>query len=244
MIVLASAPVHDKGKSYNSGTFNRQRTIPRLCCSRDARLLTVIPDPRHKKNADSIGISRPRSTGRSLLGLLTRLSCACALLRAAERGVAGHCRPSGRRPYAPDWPTPRNPVVTPITVLRGHANDQLLDLSLDPRLPGLRRAVEPSNLRATSSVPGQDGVRPGYIRHLGENLAARSMTDLAKRGSPGVRELEPPLQLGIQDAIFSRQIFLPRQQLQVHYPRDVGEDARSIHSSSISRFAIDGPQKS
>jgi hypothetical protein len=157
MIVLASAPVHDKGKSYNSGTFDRQRTIPRLCCSRDARLLTVIPDPRHKKNADSIGISRPRSTGRSLLGLLTRLSCACALLRAAERGVAGHCRPSGRRPYAPDWPTPRNPVATPITVLRGHANDQLLDLSLDPRPAGA------SSGRRTIELAGdQLGTRPRW----------------------------------------------------------------------------------
>jgi hypothetical protein len=28
---------------------------------------------------------------------------------------------------------PRNPVIAPITVLLGHANDQLLDFSLDPR---------------------------------------------------------------------------------------------------------------
>jgi hypothetical protein len=36
------------------------------------------------------------------------------------------------------------------------------------------------------------------------------MTDLAERGSLGVRELEPPLQLGLQDAIFGGQIFNPR----------------------------------
>jgi hypothetical protein len=77
-----------------------------------------------------------------------------------------------------------------------------------------------------------DGVRPGDIGHLAENLAAQSMTDLAERGSLGVRELQPPLQLGLQDAIFGGQIFNPRQQLLVHHPRDEGQNARPIHSSS------------
>ena len=39
------------------------------------------------------------------------------------------------------------------------------------------------------------------------------MTDLAERGSLGVRELQPPFQLSLQDAIFRGQIFGPRQQL-------------------------------
>jgi len=36
---------------------------------------------------------------------------------------------------------------------------------------------------------------------------------LAERGSLGVRELQPPLQLGLQDAVFGGQIFVPSQQL-------------------------------
>src|SRR5262249_53144146 len=68
--------------------------------------------------------------------------------------------------------------------------------------------------------------------HLFKNLAAQSMTDLAERGSLGIRELEPPFQLGLQDPIFGGQIFVPRQQLLVHHPRDEGQDARPIHSSS------------
>ena len=56
------------------------------------------------------------------------------------------------------------------------------------------------------------------------------MTDLAERGSLGVRELQPPFQLGLQDAIFGGQIFDPRQQLLVHRPRDEGQNARPIHS--------------
>jgi hypothetical protein len=72
----------------------------------------------------------------------------------------------------------------------------------------------------------------GTFRKGVENLAAQSMTDLAERGSLGVRELQPPLQLGLQDAIFGGQIFNPRQQLLVHHPRDEGQNARPIHSSS------------
>src|SRR5262249_7994745 len=35
-----------------------------------------------------------------------------------------------------------------------------------------------------------------------------------------------------QEAIFGDQIFIPRQQLLVRHPRDEGQDARPIHSSS------------
>jgi hypothetical protein len=55
------------------------------------------------------------------------------------------------------------------------------------------------------------------------------MTNLPERGALGVRELEPPFQLGLQDAVFCGQIFIPRQQFLVHRPRDVGQDARPIH---------------
>src|SRR5271157_2181958 len=97
-----------------------------------------------------------------------------------------------------------------------------------------RPAGAPTSLRAIKlagdklAVPSQDGVRPRHIGHLGEDLAAQAMTDLGQCGSLGVRELQPPFQLGLQDPIFGDQIFAPRQQLLVH-----------IHSSSTaSRLAI------
>jgi len=40
-------------------------------------------------------------------------------------------------------------------------------------------------------------------------------------------ELQPPLRLGLQDAIFN-----PRQQLMVHRPRDEGQNALPNHLSS------------
>src|SRR6195256_3707121 len=128
---------------------------------------------------------------------------------------------------------PRNPVITPVTVLLGHAKDQLLNLSLDPRPAGAStglRAIECAGDEL--AVPGQDGVRLRHIGYLAENLAAQSMTDLAERGSLGVRELQLSFQLGLQDPIFGGQIFVPRQQLLVHHPCDEGQDARPMHSSS------------
>src|SRR5260370_36194053 len=131
------------------------------------------------------------------------VSCAGALVREAERDVAGHCRPFDRRPHTPDWPAPRNPVIAPITVLLGHANDQLLDFSLDPRPTGASRGFRAIEFAGDQlAVPGQDSVRPGHIGHLAENLAAQSMTDLTERGSLGVRESRPSFQLRPHDRGF------------------------------------------
>jgi hypothetical protein len=44
------------------------------------------------------------------------------------------------------------------------------------------------------------------------------MSDLAERGSLGVRELQSTIQLALQDAIFGGRIFVSRQQLLVHRP--------------------------
>src|SRR5262249_3841542 len=54
---------------------------------------------------------------------------------------------------------PRNPVITPVTVLLGHANDQLLDLSLDPRPARPATGLGPIEFAGNQlAVPGQDGV--------------------------------------------------------------------------------------
>ena len=80
------------------------------------------------------------------------------------------------------------------------------------------------------SIPGKDGVRPRDSRDLGKGLAAQAMTDLPEHGSLGVRELQSPIQLALQDAVFRGQIFVPRQQLLIHRPGNVGKDARPVHN--------------
>ena len=123
----------------------------------------------------------------------TRVSCACVLVPAADHDVAGRCRPLIADLVPQIGQRPHNPVIAPVTVLPRHANDQLVNFSLDLRPAGAStsfRAIEFAGHEV--AVPGQDGVRPGDIGHLAENLAAQSMTDLAERGSLGVRELQPP----------------------------------------------------
>src|SRR3979411_1808481 len=60
---------------------------------------------------------------------------------------------------------PRNPVITPVTVLLGHANDQLLNLPLNPRPAGAPTSLRAIKLAADKTVvPSQAGVRTGHIR--------------------------------------------------------------------------------
>jgi hypothetical protein len=69
---------------------------------------------------------------------------------------------------------PTNAVIAPVTVLLGQANDQPLDLLLDPRPAGAPTSFRAIKLAGDKlAVPGQDGVRPGDIGHLAENLAMR-----------------------------------------------------------------------
>ena len=128
---------------------------------------------------------------------------------------------------------PGNPVIAPVPVLAGHPNDQLLDLSPDPgpARTSTRRAIELA--RDKLAIPAQDGVRPGDGSDIGENPATQAMADLAERASLCVRELQTTFQLRLDDAVLGSQIFVPRQQLLVHRPCHVGQDARPIHNHPL-----------
>jgi hypothetical protein len=75
--------------------------------------------------------------------------------------------------------------------------------------------------------------RPGDGCDLGENLPTQAMTNLAERGSLDVREH----QSAFQDAVFGGQTFVSSQQLLVHRPCDVGQDARPIHNGLFAPIA-------
>src|ERR1017187_9021091 len=161
-----------------------------------------------------------------------RGSCACAPARAVDRGVAEHCRPFDPRPHAPDWPAPPRSDHSPGPILLGHANNQLLNFSVDPWPARGSTCPRPIELAGDEpSVPCQDGVRQGGRRHLAECLAAQSTANLAKLRSLRVRKLQPPLQLAPQNPVFSSQILIPQQQLMVHRPRNVGQDTCPLHES-------------
>src|SRR5262245_64610573 len=81
-----------------------------------------------------------------------------------------------------------NPVIAPVPVLAGHAQDQLLERALDPRSAQTStplRAIEFAGDKL--AVPSQDGVRLRNVRDLGKELAAQAMTDLAQRDTRRLR---------------------------------------------------------
>ena len=62
-----------------------------------------------------------------------------------------------------------------------------------------------------------------------------------------VREPQSPIQLALQDVVFRGQIFVPRQQLLIYRPGNVGKDVRPIHNGSLAPTvpecdAIDRPK--
>jgi hypothetical protein len=102
-------------------------------------------------------------------------------------------------------------------------------------LPGPRRAFGAIELTGDKlAAPGKDGVLPRDSRDLGKGLAAQAMTDLPEHSSLGVRELQSPIQPTLQDAVFRGQIFVPRQQLLIHRPGNVGKDVRPIHNGPLA----------
>src|SRR5215475_8259442 len=66
---------------------------------------------------------------------------------------------------------PRDAVVAPVLVLPRRANDQLLHLTLEPRSARTLTSLRAREFTGDQlAVPGQDRVRPGDRRDLGENL--------------------------------------------------------------------------
>jgi hypothetical protein len=59
---------------------------------------------------------------------------------------------------------PRNPVITPVTVLLGHANDQLLNLPLDPRPAGASTGLRAIEFAGHDSVDLRTLLRAGEGR--------------------------------------------------------------------------------
>src|SRR5262245_49578035 len=108
------------------------------------------------------------------------------------------------------------------------------------------RAIELA--RDEPLVPSQNGIRQSGSRYIAQCLAAQSTTNLAELRSLGVRELRPTLQLASQDLVLSGEMFIPQQQLLVHRPADVGQDACPLHelphfSRRFAMGTIDRPKK-
>jgi hypothetical protein len=80
-----------------------------------------------------------------------------------------------------------DPIIAPRPIFLGHADDQSLDFSVDPRSP--RYSTGSRSLEFASdapSVPCQDCFWPGDGRYFAQCLAAQSKANLTERRSLGV----------------------------------------------------------
>src|SRR5262245_38828926 len=162
-------------------------------------------------------------------------------------GGAEHFPPFGRKLQTPDWPAPAQSADSPRSGSPRPCEQSVPQL---PSRPGVDLGFDASShrtcaRRAFGTI--QNGIRQSGSRYVAECLAAQSTTNLAELRSLGVRELRPTLQLASQDLVLSGEIFIPQQQLLVHRPADVGQDACPFHElPHTRRFAmatIDRPQQ-
>ena len=93
-----------------------------------------------------------------------------------------------------------------------------------------KRRLAGDTARAATSSEVTDLRREA--RALKEVVAEQA---LERNSRLGVGQLLSTFQLGLHDAVFGRQVFVPRQQLLVHRPRHVSQDARPIHKRPLPR---------
>ena len=66
-------------------------------------------------------------------------------------------------------------------------------------------------LRHQSPIPGQNRVRLGDARNILQGFASESLGDLGQGGSLRIRQPESGRQVGSEDAILGRQVFVAQQ---------------------------------
>src|SRR5262249_60421393 len=83
-----------------------------------------------------------------------------------------------------------------------------------PRLPSSIGAQSgPVDLlRAQPPIPTENGVRLGHTSDILQSFAAESLRDLGQCGSLCVRQPESGRQMGSEDAVLGRQVFIAQQQ--------------------------------
>jgi len=104
---------------------------------------------------------------------------------------------------------PDNPVIAPRAIFLGHADNQCLDFSVDPRAARSSRPARSVEFaRNEPSMPSPDGVRSGDSRYLAESFAGQSMANLTESRPLSVCKRQPALQLSLQDAIFGEEVLI------------------------------------
>ena len=80
---------------------------------------------------------------------------------------------------------------------------------------------------------GSGGGKSAGFKLSLRNGAACCGTLCGRNWRLGDRALRPPFQLGLHDAVFGRQVFVPLPNLLVHSSRHAGQDERPIHNRPL-----------
>src|SRR5215471_17545430 len=145
-------------------------------------------------------------------------SCACAPAPAAYRGVAEHFPPFGRKPQTPDWPAPPQSGHSPRSGSPRPCEQSVPQL---PSRPGVGLGFDASSHRRWY---------PAERQSLHRRVPCGPVDEQSRRASLARRPRAlADLQLASQDLVLSGEIFIPQQQLLVHRPADVGQDACPLH---------------
>jgi NTE family protein len=106
-----------------------------------------------------------------------------------------------------DWFSPGKLISYYDTSALKGTLERLVDFDRINNAREMRLSVGAVNVRAGQfagdqlAVPGQDGVRLRDSCDLSKHLAAQAMANFGERDALGVRQIHPPVQLGLQDAV-------------------------------------------
>jgi len=78
----------------------------------------------------------------------------------------------------------------------------------------------------------------GFSPNLRAALIGYGSGNRPERRSLGVGELQSPIQLALQDAAFRGQIFVPRQQLLIHRPANVGKHVLPVYNGPLGPTVV------
>src|SRR5262249_10291740 len=101
-----------------------------------------------------------------------------------------------------------DPIVAPISVLLGHADDQPFDLRDDSRPARIRAMLRPIELAGDqTTIPAENGLGLGDTRYIGEELAAEPFANFSKRAALGVGEPDLAGHVGAEDPVLRDEAF-------------------------------------
>jgi hypothetical protein len=124
-----------------------------------------------------------------------------------------------------------NAIITPAGVLSRQANDETLQLGIDPRPPDGGPLFGTVKLLSDQlAVPSQDSIRLGDRGDSLERFAAQTLADFRERGPLSIIEPEARGEMRLQNPVLRSEVFVPKHQLLIDEAGDVGPERSPLRA--------------